>query len=315
MKKVFMLMMAVAAACLDGMAQNPSFSVAEYKGGKLCATSFTFDDGLPEHYSIVMPELEKRGWKGTFWICGAKVNGEIRRDDSFLGWEQIKEMSRRGHEISNHGWNHKKLTKLSHERIVEEVEKNDSAIFANTGIRPVTFCYPYNSKNEQVLEVTEQGRVGTRTRQFAFGQAVDDAKTRRRMDAAVKNKEWAVWMTHGITEGYDAFKEPERFFGFLDYVKSREDVIWVGSFREVASYIKERESVELTVENNGRRWSLLPVCGLDPELFDQRLTLVIETDSNKVRVKQGGKRLVVNYEEGRVLVDFSPYEGEIIVKL
>ena len=296
-------------------AQDVSFHIAKYKGDKACATSFTFDDGLEEHLSIVAPELEKRGWRGTFWVCGAKVSGEKKTDDAYLSWDEIRQLSESGHEVSNHGWNHKKLSKLSRERIIEEVQMNDSAIFVHTGRRPDTFCYPYNSKNETVLEITEKGRVGTRTKQFALGQAVDHEKTVRRIDDAVRKGDWAVWMTHGITKGYDSFKEPERFIRFLDYVKSIEDKVWVATFHEVAAYQKERESVMIGVTQKGRKYVVTPSLELDACLFDQNLTLVIEGMERAPKVRQDGHRLAVyNMEAGKYLVDFNPFGGEIIVK-
>lgn len=305
----------LAASALSLHSQTPDFSIARYRADKSCATSFTFDDGLPEHLSIVAPELEKRGWKGTFWVCGAKVNGEIRSDDSFLSWEEIRQLHERGHEVSNHGWNHKKLTKLTPERIREEVARNDSAIFVHTGKKPLTFCYPYNSKNEDVLRITEEGRSGTRTRQYAFGEAVDEQKTKGRMDDAIRTNGWAVWMTHGISRGYDSFKDTTRFSGFLDYVKSREDEIWVGTFHEVAAYIKERDAVVLNVSGKGRVWTISPETELDPGIFDQPLTLVVSTDSRKVRARQDGRRLEVVYKDGKALIDFGPHAGHIKIRL
>lgn len=56
-----------------------------------------------------------------------------------------------------------------------------------------------------------------------------------------KNEEWGVAMTHGINYGYDAFKSPDLFWEHLDEVKSLSDKIWIATFRQVASYIKERE--------------------------------------------------------------------------
>lgn len=295
-------------------AQAPAFSVAQYKGDKECATSFTFDDGLPEHLSIVAPELEKRGWRGTFWICGSKVNGEKRVDRNYMDWKEIKELSDRGHEVSNHGWSHKKLTKLSEKDIRNEVEKNDSAILAHTGRRPTTFCFPYNSKNDLVLELTGKGRVGTRTRQYALGQAIDHERTVKRINDAVSKGEWAVWMTHGITVGYDAFKEPERFFRFLDYVKSMEEKVWVGTFHEVASYIEERNRISLSVENRGKRWIISPSLDLDPSLFDQDLTLVIEGVHPDAKARQDGKDLDIHIKGNKSLIDFNPYGGRITIK-
>ena len=305
----------LAATALNLYSQTPSITVAPYRGDKACATSFTFDDGLPEHLSVVAPELEKRGWRGTFWVCGAKVNGEKKKNKDFLSWEDIRELHMRGHEVSNHGWSHKKLSRLTPEQIHEEVHKNDSAIFANTGKKPLTFCYPYNSKNEEILKITEAGRSGTRTRQYAFGEAVDEAKTIRRMQDAVRKKDWAVWMTHGISHGYDAFKDTTRFSRFLDYIKTNEKDIWVGTFHEVASYIKERDAVVLDVMQKGRHLHVTPTLDLDPEIFDQTLTLVIDTESRKISARQGRKRLSVIYCEGKVLLEFDPYSDTIKIRL
>ncbi len=39
----------------------------------------------------------------------------------FLTWNEIEDLRKRGHEIGNHGWKHKKLTQLSASEIEEEV--------------------------------------------------------------------------------------------------------------------------------------------------------------------------------------------------
>ena len=62
-----------------GLFSNYAFSsdsiyVARYKGDKACAISYTFDDGLAEQYTLAAPQLEKRGFRGTFCVNGAKVN-------------------------------------------------------------------------------------------------------------------------------------------------------------------------------------------------------------------------------------------------
>ena len=53
-------------------AQTPQVSIADWKDGKPAATCFTFDDGLEDQYTIAAPELEKRGWRGTFFINGPR---------------------------------------------------------------------------------------------------------------------------------------------------------------------------------------------------------------------------------------------------
>ena len=145
--------------------------VARYKQDKACAISYTFDDGLAEHYTLVAPQLEKRGFRGTFWICGSNINKDNRNitDTTRMTWPQLKEMSDKGHEISNHGWAHKNFARFPIEEIKEDILKNDSAIFANTGVMPRTFCYPNNNKKAEGRRIAVQNRVGTRTHQRSIG--------------------------------------------------------------------------------------------------------------------------------------------------
>ena len=98
--------------------------------------------------------------------------------------------------------------------------------------------------------------------------------------------------------------------GFLDYVKEREDKIWVGTFREVAAYVAERDAVRLEQTVKGNRISVTPSLDLDPELYNMPLTMKVEGVSG-VKAKQGGKRLTVVYRDGSAIFDFDPYGGTI----
>lgn len=40
-----------------------------------------------------------------------------------MTWMQLKEMANKGHEISNHSWSHKKMSRLPLARIKDEIEK------------------------------------------------------------------------------------------------------------------------------------------------------------------------------------------------
>lgn len=291
-------------------AQDVKVSVAKYRDGKACAVSFTFDDGNKDNFTIAAPELEKRGWRGTFWLNCSRIPGEVLGKKSRMTWDDVRDMHQRGHEMSNHGWDHKNLTKIPYEEAVEEIEKNDSAIFANIGVRPTTFCYAYNAKNPEIMALASKGRVGTRTRQYAFGEQSSDQQLRQRMDKAIAEEDWAVWMTHAIVRGYDCFKDPARYTSFLDYVKEREDRIWVGTFREVAAYVAERDAVRLEQTVKGNRISVTPSLDLDPELYNMPLTMKVEGVS-EVKAKQSGKRLTVVYRDGSAIFDFDPYGGTI----
>ena len=142
----------------------------DYKDDKQCAISYTYDDGLEEHYTLVFPEMEKVGFKGLFWIWGKGIeNVTEQQDKPRMTWTQMKEMFDKGHEISSHGWSHADLRNLSLEEVKAEVGRNDSIIQAEIGERSLTFCYPFNSYNEDVRRIVSENRIGTRIKQYAIG--------------------------------------------------------------------------------------------------------------------------------------------------
>ena len=145
-------------------------SVARYWGDRQAAVSLTFDDGLQEHYTLVAPHLDRYGLKGTFGING-KYIGDI--DDHYaprMTWDECREMAANGHEICNHSWSHPNLAEVDPATLRMEIEKNDSAILAETGIRPTSFLYPFNAWTPQVRAACEKGKTGSRISQFALGQ-------------------------------------------------------------------------------------------------------------------------------------------------
>lgn len=58
MKIFFFLILNLIICSNSAFAANREVYVAKYKHDKICAISYTFDDGLAEHYTIVFPELE-----------------------------------------------------------------------------------------------------------------------------------------------------------------------------------------------------------------------------------------------------------------
>ncbi|NDV81992.1 polysaccharide deacetylase family protein [Bacteroides sp. 51] len=297
---------------------NVNVYVAKYKEDKLCAISYTYDDGMKEHYTLVFPEMEKRKMKGTFWVNGISINidNEAVRDTGRASWPELKEMAIKGHEISNHGWSHANLTKISPDEVKVEIGKNDSIILANTGIPSRTFCYPYNARNEEVTALASEGRVGTRTRQFAMSYKLSPEDFDRWVNTLLETKDWGVAMIHGITYGYDAFTSPDILWNHFDQVKALEDSIWVGTFHDVGAYLKEFEELECEITRKGSKITITPHLALDKELFNEPLTMVVEEEGlKKVSAIQGEKELTVRSLPGKAMFEFDPYGGIIEVKV
>ncbi|NDW19174.1 polysaccharide deacetylase family protein [Dysgonomonas sp. 216] len=298
--------------------QDISVRIAKYKGDKNCAISYTFDDGLKEHYTLVAPKFEELGFRGTFWINGIKINENENApaDTTRMTWGQLKEMAGNGHEVSNHGWAHKNFGRHTLDEIKEDIYKNDSAIFSNIGIMPRTFCYPHNTKTPEGMKIASENRVGTRTKQRSIGSKSTPEDLEKWVNTLIETNDWGVGMTHGITYGYDAFVNPQRFWNHLDKVKAMEDKIWVDTFEKIVSYIEERDNTELKVTKKKNDIIIVPKLSLNKDLFVQPLTMVIDKKGiKKATAKQGKKKLEVQIHPDKVLFDFDPFDGTVQLNL
>jgi len=249
-----------------------------YRDNKDCAISFTYDDGMLCHYTDIAPELEKRGFRGTFWIIGANMD---KNDPGYpwMTWEQVAELSRRGHEMSNHTWTHPNLPQLSLEEVRKELAQCDDMLEAKTGKRPITMAYPYNAMSPEVVALCEENRVGTRTFQDGHGQVESHCtpeSLKAWLEQQIADRNWGVTMTHGTTYGWDLWNDPQVLYNFYDEVKAVEDKVWVGTFAEVAAYIAEQAQVKVFAIGTTEACHITCENPLDLTLYHEPLTLCIK---------------------------------------
>lgn len=86
--------------------------------------------------------LDAYGVKTTFFV----VDTWVQRYP-----ELVKEVAARGHEIGNHSTTHPQMTKLSRDRIRQELDTVAGHIEELTGTRPVLFRPPYGDYNNDVV--------------------------------------------------------------------------------------------------------------------------------------------------------------------
>lgn len=302
--------------CCLAQEAPPLFRVAKYKDDKTCAISYTFDDGLKEHYTLVAPTLKALGFRATFWINGSRINPDARtiKDSTRMTWEELEEMAKNGNEISNHGWAHKNFGKYGLDALREDITKNDSAIYHHTGVMPRTFCYPNNTKTPEGVRMASEHRVGTRTEQRSVGGKSTPENLQQWVSALLANGGWGVTMTHGITYGYDHFRADTILWEHLERVKALEDRIWVGTFHDVAAYTKERDAFQYDIKMKKGGFIITPRLQLDKTLFTQPLTGIIERPGGRdLKIRQGRKTLKPRIAADKVLFDFDPFGGALSV--
>jgi peptidoglycan/xylan/chitin deacetylase (PgdA/CDA1 family) len=93
-----------------------SVSLADGPVVENCALFLTFDDGGVSAYDPIAPMLEKRGWRGHFFITTDRIG-----QPGFVTREHIRELRRRGHVIGSHSCSHPtRMSALSREELMRE---------------------------------------------------------------------------------------------------------------------------------------------------------------------------------------------------
>ncbi len=100
--------------------------------------ALSFDDGpTPEGVDFVLPELEKRGIKATFFLIGDGM-------EKFPG--QAERLLAAGHELGNHTYSHKQNIFKSYGYYQQQVMKAD-ALLRKAGVaKPTLFRPPYGRR-------------------------------------------------------------------------------------------------------------------------------------------------------------------------
>jgi peptidoglycan/xylan/chitin deacetylase (PgdA/CDA1 family) len=136
---------------------------AEENGAKLPRhpVVLTFDDGYLDAATNVLPRLEARGQKATFFI----VSGFCGKDEStrvvqghrqYLVWPEVRALDTAGMEIGSHSITHRKLTGLQRAELHAEVEQSRSTLRLYVTQPIEFFAYPFNEQARWVRRAVEK---------------------------------------------------------------------------------------------------------------------------------------------------------------
>jgi probable sporulation protein (polysaccharide deacetylase family) len=99
-----------------------------------------------EYLPQILQILKDNNIKITFFIGG---------DWATKYPEELKTIYQAGHELGNHGENHKKQTQLNIEQNKREILKAEESIKNVTGVKTVLFAPPYGDINKTVVDTAE----------------------------------------------------------------------------------------------------------------------------------------------------------------
>lgn len=186
--------------------------------------SITFDDGWIGQVTLALPRLQKRGYKGTFYLVpgwfGTSLDGE-----AFVTADQAKQLVASGQEIAAHSLDHKTLTQIKEPELHRQIAEGRDALAAALGLDPaaiVDFATPHGAYGPAVLDearpLFRTHRTGgaylntPATDPYLLGGVLleksnRDYPGRRREDVAelvheaARRKLWLILVFHGIVDG------------------------------------------------------------------------------------------------------------------
>lgn len=105
--------------------------------------ALTFDDGPSKYTDSILKLLKKYNARATFFIIGNKVS---------LYQDTLRTMVENGNEIGNHSYDHKWLTKVTDDELVNQINTTQNLVKETTGMTPKLFRPTYGSINHHLRE-------------------------------------------------------------------------------------------------------------------------------------------------------------------
>ncbi|MDR3712640.1 MAG: polysaccharide deacetylase family protein [Puia sp.] len=256
-------------------------------------------------------------------------------------WDDFRKDVAEGYEIASHSVTHATMPGMDEANIRYELEKSREEIRAQLGDR-YTFSaeVPYGYEDDRVMQIAYKIYPALRNRMpESFLKEIDRAGRQQPhptdkdyiqwqrgplhntpldlmkswVDSTCAGKDlWLVLVFHGIDSlGWEWTSIP-KLGEYFNYIKGRENQLWIATFGDVTKYMREREHADLRVEEKTGAIGIYLTHPLDPVMYDLPLTLktYIPSSWNKVSVTQGATTIEPDLqrdEKGRyVLYQLKP---------
>ena len=256
----------------------------------MAAYSVGGDDSLRSQLYFAIPEMDKRGLRGTWWVNPARGGSRNYKnvDDAWANcwiacYEDWKAAAARGHDFANHTMHH--LGAATYEQAEEEIRLTARAIWkANPRQRLQLFDKgggtSWNITDKELSGILNKydcawGRGGgTEDPTWEVNPGADTL--RGYVDAAIQEGGWHHVAFHGIgpNSEWGGPVDGDAFIALLDYLLEKRDLVWTGTHTQIHKYDQERNTAKVeTLKLSADQISLGLTSEKDPFLYDFPLTL------------------------------------------
>lgn len=305
-----------------------------------------YDAGKSEEAYVVIDDLYQKVRKGEFQPVGEdKGPSDPSR---WITWEEIKGFAAQGHEFASHTVTHPYLCALDETNIIYELEKSREEIRSQLG-EEYTFSaeIPYGTEHERAMEYAHKVYPALRNRmpeefmaelnrasranpsdfkkEYVQWQRGAVTKTtlpimKSWIDTSVsKDNIWLVLVIHGVDGiGWEALPS-EVLDEYFQYMKSKEDDIWIATFGDVTKYIRERMNTKVLSATEKGKFVITLEHALNQELYNLPLTLktYVPRKWKSAVIKQGAENKsypVLQDEQGKYL-QYQAYPNAGIIEI
>lgn len=142
--------------------------------------AFSFDDGFMEGYDVFAPVLEEFGTNAMFFVNPNYINGDDEYIHHFdedivmthnrlpMRWQQLQELSQRGHLIGAHTMDHYMINSGSTETLNYQIVTCKKIIEDKIGKQCDYFAFPYGKLSEANQEAID---IACNTYKYVFSQS------------------------------------------------------------------------------------------------------------------------------------------------
>ncbi len=233
--------------------------------GKKCAVALTYDDAINQHLDNAIPVLDSLGLKATFYLTAFSNSMQTRLND----W---KKLAVNGHELGNHTLYHPcigntkgrewvstetDMSKYTVKHMENETRMTNVFLQALDGKTKRTFAFTCGDR-----EIGDSSFINGMRNDFVAARAVRNEmhkinevdlmnvdcylvnnntfeQMKAWVDKAMETHSLLVILFHGVGGGNSLDVSLPAHRQFLNYIKEKENDIYVAPMLEVAEHIKE----------------------------------------------------------------------------
>ena len=230
------------------------YEIGTWEGFRPAAITYTFDDNLPNQYTIAVPMFHAAGFKLTLFTV---VNTWV----GTFTWSQAQMAAAYGDEIASHTMTHPNLTTVTAAQLTNELADSQSNINSHvTNALCVTVAYPNcavpTESTVAQYYIAARGCSGSLVSSTpadfmnissyvcgSAGSIQTAAQFNSLADGAATLRSWCVYLIHALDNdnGYSPLPSAT-LQASVNYMSTNQNKFWVETFGNVVRYIRERNA-------------------------------------------------------------------------